>query len=261
MIKVYRNVKSDWLTQGFYDNLACVKTDESGRAIFPMQVLRGTYPKTCPINSTKLYPALGMKYHGGYDRAIYYKEPGYFDVDSGVGWNQYIEIDSAGGLGIDIVSNRAFVPCTEGCPEKTLHFVKRRFWHCASAIVNGEEWDYERCKRAVAGRERVKVAENVALGQRIFLGDSTGVSGGDHVHDAFKWCDADGDGIHSDNGTYGTFDYAQWHENVFVLDVIRVKQEALTTIQLARKIIFEVIRFLNVKVVGLIGSILEKIQK
>lgn len=259
MIKIYRCVKSDWRSQGFYDNLACIAADADGNAIFPMRVLRGIYPNSCPINSIKLYPVLGMKYHGGYDRAVYYREPGYFDTEADfngepIKWNQYIEIDSAGGLGVDVVSDRAFVPC-EGCPEGTLHFVKRRYWHNASAIVNGEEWDFDRCKRAIGGLERVKVTDNIALGQKIFLSDSTGLSGGNHVHDAFKWCDENGDGIHSDNGTYGTFDFAKWYENVFVLDALHVKQEALTAIELARKVIFQVIAFLNRSV----GSIIKKV--
>lgn len=250
MIKIYRCINSNWLTQGFSDNLACIQNGK---------VIPGTFPGTCPAGSTKLYHSLGMKSHGGYDRASYYKEPGYFDTEADflgqvVKWNQYIEIDSAGGLGIDVVSDRPFVECTEGCLKGTLHYVKRRFWHNASAIVNGEEWDYKRCQNAVAGQERVLVASNIALGQKIFLSGSTGLSGGNHVHDALKWCDQYADGIHSDNGYYGAFDYIQWHENVFILDVLKVKHEALSAIELARKIIFQIQAFLQRKVGGLLGS-------
>ena len=227
-MRIFRCIQSDWVSQGFYDNFACTKVNADGKPLYPYQVLSGTYPGTCPAGSVKLYPLFGLKAHGGVDRVSYYKEPGYFDAESpDVFWDQYLEIDGSGGLGIDVVSDRNFVLCTEKvnpCPPDTCHYVKRRYWHNIAAVVLDEEWSYIKCKEYIAGRERALVRKNVKLGDGIFLADSTGVSGGNHVHEALKWCDADGDGIHTDNGYYGAFDFDQYFENKFVIDIIKERR-------------------------------------
>ena len=257
MLHIFRCIQSNNQSQGFYDNLACTKLDANGIPLRPYQILRGVYPLTCPVGSTKLYPLFGLKSHGGVDRGSYYREPGYFDTEyPDVTWRQFIEIDSSGGLGVDVVSDREVLPCTEGCPDGTKHFIKRRYWHNISAIVKGEEWNYARCRDYIGARERALVAENVKIGDKIFLSDSTGVSSGHHVHDCLKWSTADGDGIHTNNGYFGAFDFAPFYENRFVIDVVRerrlaeekaeevarleaqIKASQLTLIQILTKFVF-----------------------
>ena len=236
-MKLYRPLKSNYLTQGFSDNLACVKTGESGKAIFPYQVLTGIYPSSCPINSTKLYSLLGLKSHGGYDLACWFKEPIYHSGEF-EGWMK-TEIDNAGGIGVDIISNEKF-DCTEGCLEGVKHNIKLRYWHLAEVV----------------GFDK----KPIKMGDLIGLGDSTGLSSGNHLHWSLKWCDESGSAIHNNNGWFGAFDQTPFYEDVFVLDVLEVKQQALTAIELARRVIFEIVKWLS----GLrekVGTIFDKIQK
>ena len=225
-MKYYRPIKSNWLVQGFGENKACVATDTSGKAIQPYKVLSGIYPNSCPVNSTKLYPLLGLKGHNGYDLASWKGEPVYHSGDFS-GW-LHSEIDMGGGIGVDIVSKVPLKECTEGCPVGTMHYIKLRNWHL---------WE-------VVGFDK----KELKPGDLIGYADSTGISSGDHVHFGPKWCNENGSAVHNDNGYFGAFDPGTDYENVFILDVLVVKQRALTAIELARKVIFEVVKWLSAKV-------------
>ena len=230
MLKLYRPVKSNFIFQGFGENLACAETDAAGKVIIPYKVLNGSYPNTCPINSVKLYPLLGLKGHNGYDMSAWSGEPVYHSGEFD-GWLKS-EIDSQGGIGVDVVSNKPIALCMEGCISGTIHYVKLRGWHLKQVIG----WD----------------GKQVKMGDLIGSCDSTGISGGNHLHWAPKWCAQDGAAIHEDNGYYGAFDprmaflaYGSYFENEFVLDVLATKAAALSAIELARKVIFQVIQFLK----------------
>lgn len=215
-MRIYRCIQSNYLIQGFGENNACGKIISNGK----IDVL-GKTNGVCPSGYYSLYDRLlGMRGHNGLDFASFYKEPGYFDTETDCQWNQYIEIDSNGGLGIDVVSSVPVLPCTEGCPEGTMHHIKRRYWHNISAVINGAEWSYEQCRAFIGGQERRLAKENVRFGERIFLADSTGISSGNHVHDSTKWCNANGDGLHTNNGYNGAFDDGTFRVNKFVLDVL-----------------------------------------
>lgn len=229
-LKIYRPLSSNRLSQGFSDNFACVKTS-NGRPIRPFKVLRGKYTGTCPANSTKFYPAIGLKAHNGFDWAAYYKEPGYFAAEFDA-WLKY-ERDPDGGIGVDAVSKERILKCTErGCDD--VHYIKQRLWHNHSNV----------------GLDR----RDVVFGERIALANSTGASSGNHFHEGYKWCNKEGRGLHKNNSYYGAFDIWNHPEveftNKFVLDEIndRAKEakgeevlvtEELTTGQLLSKATFQ----------------------
>lgn len=74
MFVFYRALKTNLLTQGFYEN------------------------------KNPIYEKLGMEYHGGYDWAGYLGEPIYWDI-SVKGMVLNTEVDIAGGLGINIITD------------------------------------------------------------------------------------------------------------------------------------------------------------
>ena len=179
MIKIYRSLRTNYVTQYFGQNLS-------------------------PI-----YQRMGMLGHSGVDFLCWKGEPIYHSGDWS-GWAQ-TEVDNAGGVGVDIISNE---PLLNG------NRIKLRYWHL----------------------ERVNVydGQKIKSGDLIGWGDSTGMSTGDHLHFGFKECDSQGNGLNKGNGYYGGLDPAKYFENIFVGDVVKVKKQALTVIQLARKVISDV---------------------
>lgn len=221
-MKTYRHVFTNQMNQGFGENKSCAKTniDRSPVRPFAIKTKIGNF---CDVGYVNFYQAVGMKGHNGIDFAAWHGEPVYF-ADEFDGWMK-TEHDQDGGLGVDIVSNAPILPCTEqNCSE--VHFIKRRHWHGLSVIG----WD----------------GKQVKMGDLVMLADSSGASSGDHLHTSLKWCDKDGNGIHTDNGYYGAFPDPDF-ENTFVLDVLRVRVQALSAIQLAAKVIFLVKAFLQGK--------------
>lgn len=188
---LYRPLSTKYITQRFGENLAC-------QDIQTQKLLPGSYPGTCPAGSEKFYQGMGMLGHNGVDRPCWYKEPIYFSVlDSNCEWFARNEVDSAGGIGVDVVSRKPILKCTEpGCSE--MHHIKVRNWHF----------------------ERTNVYDNQAVkpGDIIGFGDSTGASSGHHLHIATKWCDENGDGLHTDNGYYGAFNDERFQRDIFIVD-------------------------------------------
>jgi murein DD-endopeptidase MepM/ murein hydrolase activator NlpD len=203
-MKIYRPVFSNHLNQGWGENKACVKST-NGHALRPFQVLGGIYT-TCPIDSIPFYTAIGMKGHNGYDLMTYHGEPVYHSGEYD-GWMK-TEIDSEGGIGVRVISND---PQIEGKHAQLL------YWHLKSVV----------------GYDKKPIKEGDLIG----YADNTGSSGGDHLHFALKLCDKYGKTLNSDNGYAGAIDQTPFYENVFVLKVLDVKEQALTAIQLANKVI------------------------
>lgn len=222
----FRPIKSDYVSQKFGENLACAKYING---VYVVQ--RGTYPGTCPVDTVKFYPALGMKGHNGVDRPCIYREPVYFSIlDAETGWDLYAELDSQLGMGVGVVSTTPFFKCREpGCG--LVHYMKQIYWHCAGIIADvpasgsDKEFSVKELYLLLAGEERVKVKSGVQPGELVGYGDSTGASGGNHVHDGFKYCDQGGNGIHEDNGYYGAIDISDSFVNKFILDELAERKE------------------------------------
>lgn len=240
-IKVYRPVHSNVLTQYFAQNLACIKTDITGKAIEPRKII-GTKTGVCPVGYKPLYKQeFNMKGHNGWDNATYRGEYGYFPVDAtGITWTAKNYLDFNGGIGLDVISDQYihFAVFPKDIIMGDMQMAKRewnenghslrlkfRFWHLKKSFVAD--------------------GQKVMFGQRTFACDNTGDSSGDHLHWSPKVVDKNGWTIDGDNGYYGAFDFKDWYEDVFVLDVLKVKAQGLTAIQLARKVVFEVMKFIS----------------
>lgn len=185
---IYRPTISKKITQGWGENRACVGSD--GR-VFGVSTV-------CPAGSQSFYSTQGMIGHNGIDIATITGEEVYH---SGTydGW-LYHEVDSMGGIGVDIVSNEPLffpfpiptelinsaVPFTQDGIPGFIHHVKMRNWHLSKGI----------------GHEKKQVTCGTVVG----LAGNTGASSGPHLHFAPKWCLADGRGLASNNGYYGAFD-------------------------------------------------------
>src|SRR3990167_8214439 len=212
MLKIYRCINSSGISQRFGENKACGQKQPDGS----IKVIGKSQSGICPIGYEDLYvDILKMLGHNGNDRPCWYSEPGYFPVEADwngeeVQWWMKTEVDSNGGIGVDIVSHIPCLPCTEKigtlCPPGTIHYVKWRSWHHLKVVG----WD----------------GKPIKFGDLILYGDSTGISGGNHVHESPKWCDKDGRGIHGDNGYHGAFSGVDHYVERFVLDVVKERAEA-----------------------------------
>lgn len=223
-LNVFRPVKSDWLTQGFYESLACAQTDMYGNMVYPPKITgkEGDAIKVCPIGYKDFYQLIGMKSHGGRDYACWDGEPIYHSAEF-EGWVK-TEMDNAKGLGIWVISRSPQLYCQE-C--KCDHYVKSQAWHCSGYVAYDKKW--------------------VKTGEKIALGGSTGASSGPHVHAATKWCDASGNTIHNDNGWFGAIpdDYPGVNnENVFILDHMNLEAKVLTLTEQVKALVFAIKQFL-----------------
>lgn len=242
-MKVLRSIRSNRKTQSFGEAKACATQYADGRIqVFPMP------PNgTCPVGQKNLYKdILGMKGHNGEDWAVWRGEPLYFPVFiDGAKWRAKTEIDSAGGIGVNIISINPVQL------EGYYGHIKFKFWHLQKPLVLDDQ--------------------EVKPGDLIGLCDSTGLSGGDHLHWSMKKCYPTGVPLDRNNGYYGAMDFGPWFENMFVFDFLKlqsvevqVKEAQLTLIQLLNKIIFlfqEQIRAFSKKVGEGFGAFIKNIQK
>lgn len=217
----YRPVRSNWKTQGFYDNLACIKTDIYGNVVYPTSVVSKNV--TCPIGYRDFYKTVGLNSHGGQDFACWDGEPiyhcGLFD-----GWMK-TEIDADKGIGVWVISQEPILYCKE-CKAK--HHVKHQSWHCSK----------------VEGYDNMMVMP----GQIIARGGSTGASSGPHVHDADKWCSKNGETIHRENGWFGAIppDYSEDYkqEQMFILEYLGIQAKVNTIAEQVKALVLAVQKFL-----------------
>jgi len=202
MMKLYRPLQSNTLSQGFGENKVCIYPD--GRLVL-------NFGKTCPIYTESVYKKYGMIAHNGQDWGCWYGEPIYHSGEfSGI---MKTEVDNAGGVGVDIISKEK-VFMYKGNPT----YVKLRYWHLKSVVgFDGKE---------------------IKEGDLIGYGDSTGVSTGNHLHWAFKPCNASGGNVDGQNGYFGAIDQAPYFVDMFVLDAVQKKQEVFSTIDYVRKALF-----------------------
>jgi hypothetical protein len=218
-MKIYRPVKSVGVNQYFGESKACVKLDTAGDPVRPFIVLTKT-SKSCPVGYIDFYTAIGMKGHNGWDSKSYHGEPLYFPVDiDGITWRAITEVDQDGGIGIDVISDQKVM--FEGKFER----IKFRFWHLKSVAIRDKDPVY--------------------LGQLIGYCDSTGASSGDHLHWSMKRVNVDGVTLDPSNGYTGAVDFKPLFEDVFVLDVLTVKNYAKIAILKATEAITAVLKFLK----------------
>lgn len=217
-MKVYRPIKTNFLTQGFGDNKPCAKTTATGEPIRPFRIVTRS-GSLCPVGYVSFYPLIGLRGHNGFDHAAWSGEALYFPVDcpEAGGWSAIEASDVDGGLGVDVVSKN---PVDFG--GRTTH-IKFRFWHLKRAWKDVD----------------------VKFGELIGFCDNTGASSGDHLHWSMKRCDANGRGLDSDNGYDGAVDFNVVFRNTFVLDVIGEEARAITVIEYAKKVILEVTLYLQ----------------
>ena len=260
MIKIFRPLKSNWKTQGFGESLACAKINKWGNLLIPT-IIRGKKDGGfCDVGFKDFYKLIGMKAHNGVDHSCWYGEPIYFPVDTNCEWWVRNYTDNDGGKGLDVFSDRPLdigeLPkeCgklaisqyngTYSEPrygyEKGKVFVKFRFHHLKKSLLSDS-------RNNVAGKPEGYRDVKVKFGDLIALGDNTGSSSGSHSHENMKIVANNSGTLDIDNGYYGAVDDTRYTENIFVLDVLKVKQKAMTAIELARRVLFEVQQFLRNK--------------
>lgn len=239
-MRIYRPVKTDVQTQAFGDSRACVLLSN------PDVVVTKT-GETCPVGYEDLYAWHHMAGHNGWDHKTWNGEPLYFPVDANTEWWSSSEIDSHGGKGIDVYSTTRIhlkVPplgtgklaMKEWTENEGWVYVKFRFWHLKDIVVP----DARR-----QSPDDYHAQPNVVFGKLLGYCDSTGQSSGNHLHWSMKIVAKNSMTLGGDNGYNGAVDFAPDFENVFVLDVLEVKGRALTAIELATKLIFDIKEYLS----------------
>jgi len=220
-MNLYRPILSNRITQKFGENKACIKTNINGGISFPTKIV-GVYDSICPIGTKPFYKMLGMEGHNGIDIKSWIGEPVYHCADfEGV---MKTEIDSSGGIGVDVISNEPL-----DIYGKKSH-IKIRYWH--NKIIIG--WD----------------GKKVKPGDLIALAGNTGASSSPHLHWAPKWCDEKGNGARKNNGFLGAFDPAPFYQNIFIRKVLGLSSKRLGLAQQASKLVFQANELLRIILKG-----------
>ena len=165
-------------------------------------------------NKYDIYKVWGMLGHNGIDWSLEMGDPVYYDVDIR-GTVITTEVDSNGGIGIDIITEGDII-------------YKHRYWHLKEVLV--------------------KAGDIVETGDIIAYGDNTGWSTGSHLHRGLKPQKIDSYGnytnLYPENGYTGAIDYLPFLENIFVLDKMeqlkKLKYSLLERIFLILKQIIEI---------------------
>lgn len=235
MLKIFRPIRSNWLTQKFGESLACVKTTLDGFPIRPF-IVKSKQGFTCLVGYKDFYLAIGMKGHNGIDIACYRGAPIYFPVDADCKWWTRNYTDMDGGMGVDIFSDRP-IDIGELPPEagklaraeyekyKGKVYVKFRFHHISKSLVSDS-------KNNESGHEEGYRECNVRFGQLIALAGNTGASSGPHLHWGMKIVSNNSMTLDNDNGYYGAVNFEPYFTNKFILDEIydRINPEGYSNI-------------------------------
>jgi hypothetical protein len=214
---VYRPIKSNFVTQKFGENSACIKVSPNGVPLSPPKI-KGAKNEICPVGYIPFYKSVGMYGHNGVDMKTWNGEPLYFPTfaEGGVKWFAKLEADSSGGFGVDVISDTK-IPLKDGDFD-ICEFIKFRFWHMKEvAVSNGEE---------------------VKLGQYLGKCDNTGASSSSHLHWSMKPCKENGEPIYRQNGYKGAVDFSKWADlGIFVLEVCDAEEKPLSACDTVKKAI------------------------
>ena len=219
-MKLYRPIETNFITQAFGENKACF--DVAGK-VYPI-----LSSGTCSLNTKLLYPSMGMKGHNGEDWILYRGEPIYFPAEF-EGWMK-TEVDGKGGIGVDVISRKKIF---------NGNYIKLRFWHLQKVIGSDKK--------------------TIKLGDCIGLGNSTGLSSGDHLHWSVKVCDENGKAIEEQNGFLGARPFGEVFEvctNKFILDVLTELKPTDTPQQVQMNIVILSLR----KIILQLRILIKKLQ-
>ncbi len=165
-------------------------------------------------NKLSIYKELGMEGHNGIDFLCPIGEPVYHSADwPGIAKT---EVDNYGGIGVDVISLEK--------QDNERHY-KLRYWHLSKVSV------YD--------------GQKISSGQLIGYSGNTGYSTGAHLHWGLKPCEKDGTPLNKYNGFFGAVDPMPYYEDITVREWIDVRNKAVSVIQLAKRVIFEVIQYLK----------------
>ena len=221
---IYRMMKTNVLSQGFGESRACARLNVSKQPIRPFQI-KTKRGGECPIGYSDFYALLGMKGHNGRDYTTWYQEPLFFPVIAECEWEAKTEIDSSGGVGLDVFSKTRIkidvLPKEAGAQARKefeendgFMFVKFRFWHAKNNLVAD--------------------GTLIRLGDKIQLCNSTGASSGNHLHFGFKFCSPSRVTLDKNNGYYGAVDFSRWYTDFFILDLGMKDAPTLTAVEILK---------------------------
>jgi len=197
-LEIYRPCISKKTSQYFGQNKACS---------YPNGKIVGKIAGKCPSGSVDFYKSIGMKGHNGNDIPCIKGEDIYHAATFDGWWRS--EVDMAGGIGVDVVSNEPLffptpiptelintaVPHNQNGVQGFTHYVKMRYWHLSQPVGHNKK--------------------EVTVGTTIGLAGNTGASSGTHLHFAPKWCLPDGRSVGDSNGYYGAFDPAPYYKHEY----------------------------------------------
>ena len=191
-MKVYRPLRTNIKTQDFGACVVCEYDNNHG--IFTSKnIITGL----CPTGTTCLYKRMGMLGHNGLDYGAYKGEPVYFPLDIDLDWYAKTEIDSAGGIGVDVIGRKPVKLNGE------MRYIKFRFWHFNKVNV------YD--------------GQKINFCQQIGEAGNTGLGTGVHLHWSMKYVDGNGKSMNLGNGYYGAVDFAEYYDNTLCLDIAEIK--------------------------------------
>lgn len=244
---IYRDMQTNILTQDFGESRACIKTDISGRTIYPTQVV-GKRGSICPVGYKDMYRQLGMLAHNGKDWKTYYREPMYFPVISESKFWARTEVDSSGGVGIDIFTLDPVAIKEEDLPKEMGELARREWKENGGKIrCKFRRWHLQDVN--LADKPMIEIGKHAdgspQLAPEIKTGDlygwsnSTGLSSGNHSHNGEKFTAENSMTLDSGNGYYGAVDMSKLFKNEFILDVLG-KKPILTPSQKISRLILSV---------------------
>ena len=192
------------VSQFFGENLACKYPDGSW-ARWP------TPERTCPLGSTSVYVEMGMLGHNGLDIPCRRGDKIYAAHNGTI---SRVEVDSAGGWGVRILTNEVYEWNGKPCRFETL------YWH-------------------ILPNPPVKEGQVVEYGDLIAFADPTGLSSGDHLHFGLKPKSLDGlTNLAQNNQMFGAIDPLPYLVEEFANETNeKVKSLYIKIIEIYRQIV------------------------
>ena len=245
---IKRPIETNRVTQGWGENKACVRTDISGRMIYPPQV-RGKMGGICPFGTKNFYTdILQMKGHNGWDNLVYYREPLYFPAVADTKWWAKRDSDSASGIGVDVFTLDRITILEKDLPADIGEHAKQdwkdnggkirlklRFWHLWDSAL----WGKPEIQIGTFADGRPQMGVEVKTGDLIGYCDNSGASSADHLHWAIKFTNKSSMTIGWNNGYKGACDLKSFYDDQFILDLYGKKPQ-LSASQRINKLILSV---------------------